>query len=146
VISQHVVLREGAPASGRLPRRHAPARPRKSEPGRRCNARRSLIEAEALSLPCSSLIAASGRRTRRRGSQRDRSLTVSPGPEAFHAATLEIALVCTGREPTVARLSLAPISRAAGMDDSPSGSRDPPRGPAGNAAGPGRLPYWEQLL
>jgi hypothetical protein len=27
---------------------------------------------------------------------------VSPGPEAFHAATLEIALVCAGREKAVA--------------------------------------------
>jgi len=42
---------------------------------------------------------------------------MSPGSEAFHAATLEIAWVCTGREQTVARLSLAPISRAAGMDE-----------------------------
>ena len=30
------------------------------------------------------------------GSQRDKSLTVRPGPKAFHAETLEIALVCTG--------------------------------------------------
>jgi len=51
--------------------------------------------------------------SRRRGSQRDRSVTVSPGPEAGPAATLEIAWVCTGREQTVARLCLAPISRAA---------------------------------
>jgi hypothetical protein len=58
--------------------------------------------------------------TRRRGSQRDKSLHVSPGPEAFHAATLEIALVCTGREEAIARLSLAAISRAAGVDDLPS--------------------------
>jgi hypothetical protein len=55
------------------------------------------------------------RRTRRRGSQRDRSLTVSPGPEAFHAETLEIAWVCTSREEAVARLSIAAISRAAGV-------------------------------
>jgi len=48
------------------------------------------------------LIAASGRRTRRRSSQRDRSLTVSPGPEAFPEGTLEIALVCTGRKEAVA--------------------------------------------
>jgi len=47
---------------------------------------------------------------RRRGSQRDRTLSVSHGPEAFHARTLEIALVCTSREQTVAPLSLAPIS------------------------------------
>jgi hypothetical protein len=38
---------------------------------------------------------------------------MSPGPEAFHAATLEIALVCTGCEEPVAQLSLAAISRAA---------------------------------
>ncbi len=44
--------------------------------------------------------------TRRRGSQRDRSLTLSPGPEAFPEGTLEIAWVCTKREQTVARLSL----------------------------------------
>ncbi len=50
---------------------------------------------------------------RRRGSQRDRSLIVSPGPEAFPEGTLEIALVCIGREKTVAQLSLAAISRAA---------------------------------
>jgi len=48
VISQHVVPLQAAPASGRLPRRHAPARPPKSKPGRRWIARRSLIEAEAL--------------------------------------------------------------------------------------------------
>jgi hypothetical protein len=40
--------------------------------------------------------------TRRRGSQSDRSLIVSPGPEAFPEGTLEIALVCTGREEAVA--------------------------------------------
>jgi hypothetical protein len=43
---------------------------------------------------------------------------VSPGPEAFFAATLEIALVCTGREKAAARLSLAAISRAARWEDS----------------------------
>jgi hypothetical protein len=42
-------------------------------------------------------IAASGRRTRRRGSQGSTSLNVSPGTEAFPEGTLEIALVCTGR-------------------------------------------------
>ncbi len=77
--------------------------------------------------------------TRRRGSQCDKSLTVSPGPEAFSEGTLEIALVRTSREKPVARLSLAAISRAAGMDDFPLVTRGPPRGPAGNAAGPGRL-------
>jgi hypothetical protein len=47
---------------------------------------------------------------------------VSPGgPEAFHAATLEIALVCSGREEAVARLSLAAISRAAAWDSFPFG-------------------------
>ena len=44
---------------------------------------------------------------------------MSPGPEAFSAATLEIAWVCTGRKRTVERLSLAPISRAAGGGDFP---------------------------
>ena len=43
---------------------------------------------------------------------------MSPGPEAFSAATLEIALVCTGREEQAAPLSLAAISRAAHRDDS----------------------------
>jgi hypothetical protein len=52
------------------------------------------------------------------GSRRDKSLTVSPRPKAFHAETLEIAWVCTGRERTVITLSLAPISRAARGDDS----------------------------
>ena len=80
---------------------------------------RSRSEAKAFPWRAPSLIAASGRRTRRRGSQRDRSLTVSPDPEAFSAATLEIAWVCTSRERTVERLSLAPISRAAGMDEFP---------------------------
>jgi len=45
---------------------------------------------------------------------------VSAGPEAFHAETLEIALMCTGRVRTVVRLFLAPISRAAGGDGFPS--------------------------
>ena len=62
---------------------------------------------------------------RRRGSQRERSLTLSPGPKAFAAATLEIAWVCIGRERTDAELSLAPISRAAGLDDFPSGNTRP---------------------
>jgi hypothetical protein len=92
-----------------------------------------------------SLIAASGRQTRRRGSQNDRSLTVSPGPEAFSAATLEIALVCTGREQTDGRLSLAAISRAARRDDSLThheARRVVPRGtPQGRA-----VREWEQLL
>src|SRR5712691_9817474 len=49
VVSQHVVPgEEGAPASGRLPRRHASAWPPKSKPGRRWIARRSLTEAGAL--------------------------------------------------------------------------------------------------
>jgi hypothetical protein len=52
------------------------------------------------------------------GSQRDKSQTRRPGPKAFHAETLEIAWVCTGREQTVVRLPLAPISRAARGDDS----------------------------
>ena len=69
--------------------------------------------------------------TRRRGSQRDRSFHVSPGPEAFPEGTLEIALVCGSRERTFARLSIAPISRAAGMDDFPLVRGGPPRGPAG---------------
>jgi len=69
-----------------------------------------------------------------------KSLTVSPGPEAFPEGTLEIAWVCTGRERTIVRLSLAPISRAATWGGFPSVSRGRPRGPAGNAAGPGRLP------
>jgi hypothetical protein len=69
-----------------------------------------------------------------------RSLSVSPGPETFPEGTLEIALVCTSRARTVDRLSLAAISRAAGVDDFPFVTRGPPRGPAGNAAGPGRLP------
>jgi len=64
---------------------------------------------------------------------------VSPGPEAFSAATLEIALVCTGREKAVAPLCLAAISRAAAWTVFPSVSPGRPRGPAGNAAGPGRL-------
>jgi len=76
--------------------------------------------------------------TRRQGSQRDRSRTVSPGPEAFPEGTLEIAWVCTSRERTVERLSLAPISRAAGRMSPVPNTRGPPRGPAGNAAGPGR--------
>src|SRR5713226_8336626 len=69
-----------------------------------------------------------------------------PAPKAFSAATLEIAWVCTGREPTGARLSLAPISRAARKDDVSHASGGAPRGPAGNAAGPGRLEEWEQPL
>ncbi len=64
---------------------------------------------------------------------------MSPGPEAFSAATLEIAWVCIGRERTEAELSLAPISRAAGVDELPPVTIGPPRGPAGNAGGPGRL-------
>src|SRR6266849_3129087 len=36
------------PASSRLPRRHAPARPPKTKPGRRWSARRSLTSAEVL--------------------------------------------------------------------------------------------------
>jgi len=44
-------------------------------------------------------------------------LTVSPGPEALSAGTLEIALVWTGREQAVVRLFLAPISRAAARDN-----------------------------
>jgi len=71
---------------------------------------------------------------------------MSPGPEAFHARTLEIALVCTGREQTSAQLSLAPISRAAAREGFPYVPRGRPRGPAGNAAGPGRLPCWEQRI
>jgi hypothetical protein len=71
---------------------------------------------------------------------------VSPGPEAFPEGTLEIALVCAGRERAVARLSLAAISRAAGRDDFPHVTGGPPRGPAGNTAGPGRLAKREQPL
>jgi hypothetical protein len=101
VNSQDVVPIKGAPAPGRLPRRHARARPRKSQPGRRCSARRSLTRQKLLS----ALLLAHRRQreaTRRRGSQRDRSLTVSPDPEAFPEGTLEIALVRTGREEAVA--------------------------------------------
>ena len=46
---------------------------------------------------------------------------MSPGPEAFSAATLEIAWVCTGRKRTDTRLSLAPISRAASLGCPPFG-------------------------
>ena len=130
----------------RLPRRHAPACPPKSKPGRRWTARRSPEGGRSSSLPCSSLIAASGRRSRRRGSQRDRSLTVSSGPEAFPEGTLEIALVCTGRERTVVRLSLAAISRAARMDDSLTPQKARRVVPRGNAAGPGRLQSGNKLL
>jgi len=73
----------------------------------------SRSEAKAIAWCAPSLIAASGRRTRRPGSQRYRKTHVSPDPEAFHARTLEIALVCTARERTIVWLSLAPISRAA---------------------------------
>jgi len=41
---------------------------------------------------------------------------MSLGPEAFPEGTLEIAWVRTGREETLARLSLAAISRAAAWD------------------------------
>jgi len=71
---------------------------------------------------------------------------MSPGPEAFSAGTLEIAWVCIGPERTDAELSLAPISRAAGLADFLPDTRGPPRGPAGNAVGPGRLPHCEQPL
>jgi hypothetical protein len=64
---------------------------------------------------------------------------MSLGPEAFREGTLEIALVCTGREKAVAQLSLAAISRAARRQFFPLTSEDAPRGPVGNAAGPGRL-------
>jgi len=64
---------------------------------------------------------------------------VSPGPEAFPAGTLEITLVCTGRAEAVASLSLAAISRAAGVDSFPSVTRGPPLVPQGNVAGPGRF-------
>src|SRR5712692_8649704 len=65
-----------------------------------------------------------------------------PAPKAFSAATLEIAWVCTGRERTGVRLSLAPISRAAGRDEFPPASRGPPRGPAGTPQGRGGH-HWE---
>jgi hypothetical protein len=68
-----------------------------------------------------------------------------PRPGGVPRRTLEIALVCTGRERTVARLPLAAISRAAGEENFPSVTRGPPRGPVGNAAGPGRLAHSKQL-
>src|SRR5438105_2736234 len=100
VISQHVVPIEGAPTSDRLPRRHAPARPQRGRTGPSLGRSSQSYRGGRFFLPCSSLIAASGRRTRRRGSQRGKSLHVSPGPEAFPAGTLEIALVRTGRKET----------------------------------------------
>jgi len=64
---------------------------------------------------------------------------VSPGLEAFTAETLEIALVCTGRYRAISRLSLAPISRAAGVDSLPLPSHEARRVVAAeNAARPGR--------
>jgi len=75
--------------------------------------------------------------TRRRGSERDRSLTLSPGPEAFPEGTLEIAWVCTKVSRPLHDFPFAPISRAAAWAAFPSVSRRRPRGPPGNAAGPG---------
>ena len=65
------------------------------------------------------------------------------GPEAFSAATLEIAWVCTGRERTVERLSLAPISRAAGMDEFPPRRMRPAAWSRGERRRPGRLAHSE---
>jgi len=83
---------------------------------------------------------------RRWGSQRGRSLSVSPGPEAFSAATLEIAWWAEA----MSRLWRDSPShrfreRRAGRISLPN-TQGPPRGPAGNAAGPGRLAEWEQPL
>src|SRR5712691_4564402 len=101
------------------PRRRATSLVGTLRPGRRSRNRAvagTLVAAlSRRRLRCSMFLAHRRQReaARRRGSQRDRSLTVSPGLEAFSAATLEIALVCDGPERTVARLSLAAISRAA---------------------------------
>ena len=106
------------------PRRRAASLGGTLRPGRRSQDRAvagSLVAALSRQKLFTSLLLAHRRQreaTRRRGSQGDKCLSVIHGPEAFPEGTLEIALVCTGREKAVAQLSLAAISRAAGRDDS----------------------------
>jgi len=63
---------------------------------------------------------------------------VSPGPEALAEGTLEIAVVCTGREKGSHNSPLQRF-RERRVDSFPSLTRGPPHGPAGNAVGPGRI-------
>ena len=90
MISQHVIPLEGAPASALGAGGRSRPAPRELNTGAKPEASHRR-EREA---------------TRRRGSQRDRSLTVSPGPEAFPEGTLENRVGAHQREQTVAQLSL----------------------------------------
>jgi hypothetical protein len=84
--------------------------------------------------------------TPRRGSQRDRSPTVSPGPEAFPEGTLEIALVCTGREDAVATTLPCSDFVSGRLGDLPSVSLGGRVVPRGMPQGRGVYPTENNLL
>src|SRR6266498_3994483 len=65
---------------------------------------------------------------------------LSPGTEALSAGPVETAWVCAEDSGLLPELSLAPVSFERRPGESfPQTEGGPPRGPAGNASGPGRL-------
>src|SRR5712692_1501758 len=127
-----------APASGRLPRRPAPAVPLTERTGPSLVARSQACRGHS-SVPHCDL---AHRRQREADPPPVLSLWLvpvcKPRPGSVGGGTLEIAVVL-GRKLSGAQLSLAPISRAAAGEIFPRVAQGPPRGPADNAAGPERL-------